>query len=152
MQLDRIDRAIVALLQEDGRRTNAELAETIGLSQSACHRRIQRLQEEGVINGFTVVIDRRKVGLSAMGYVTVKMESHDAKMLEAFVRGVEAIDEIIACYAIAGDGDYILQVVAADLDAFSEVALKRLVRLPGVKDSTTNFVLSTVKLKQSWPI
>ena len=152
MQLDRIDRAIVALLQEDGRRTNAEIAESIGLSQSACHRRIQRLQEEGVINGFTAVIDRRKVGLSVMGYVTVKMESHDAKMLEEFVRGVEAIDEIIACYAIAGDGDYILQVVAADLDAFSEVALKRLVRLPGVKDSTTNFVLSTVKLKPSWPI
>ena len=152
MTIDRIDRNIIALLQEDARRTHAELAEAVGLSPSACHRRVQRLQESGVIQGYTAVIDRHQVGLSIMGYVSIKMESHENALLEDFVRGVKAIDEVVACYAISGGGDYLLKVVAADMDAFAEVALKRLVRLPGVKDSTTNFVLSTVKLKPSWPI
>ncbi|MEL6212479.1 MAG: Lrp/AsnC ligand binding domain-containing protein, partial [Pseudomonadota bacterium] len=72
--------------------------------------------------------------------------------LGAFVRGVEAIDEIVACYAISGGGDYLLKVVAEDMDAYAAVSLKKLSRLPGVKDSQSTFVLSTVKLEQSWPI
>ncbi len=152
MKIDSIDRKIITLLQEDARRTHGEVALAVGLSQSACHRRVQRLQDEGIITSYSAVIDRKKVGLAILGYVFVKMESHDTALLQKFVHGVEAIDEIVACYAISGGGDYLLQVVASDMEAFSEIALKRVVRLPGVKDSTTNFVLSTLKSKPTWPI
>lgn len=150
--LDVTDRKLVGLLQQDGRLTNAELAEQVGLSQSACHRRVKRLEDTGVISGYGAFVDRKRVGLNVLGYVSVKMESHSEQLLDQFTRGVEAIDEIVACYAISGGGDYLLKVVAADMDAYADVALKKLMRLPGVKDSTTNFVLSTVKLDPAWPI
>ena len=150
--LDLVDRKIVALLQEDGRLTNAELAASVSLSQSACHRRVKRLEDVGVIAGYGAFVDRSKVGLSVMGHVSVKMESHSEDLLRSFVKGVEAIDEVVTCYAISGGGDYLLTVVAKDMDAFANVALKKIVHLPGVKDSTTNFVLSTVKLNAAWPI
>lgn len=147
-----MDRRIVNLLQADGRKTNAEIAIEVGLSTSAAHRRVQQLRDSGVISGYRAIVDPRKAGLSVIGYVSVKMESHDESLLREFVRGVEGIDEIVACHAISGGGDYLLKVVAADMDAFAGVTLKRLVRLPGVKDSTTNFVLSTVKQEQTWPV
>lgn len=150
--LDATDRKLVGLLQQDGRLTNAELAERVGLSQSACHRRVKRLEDTGVISGYGAFVDRKRVGLNVMGYVFVKMESHAEDLLDAFTRGVEAMDEIVACYAISGRGDYLLTVVAADMDAYAEVALKKLAHLPGVKDSESNFVLSTVKLDPAWPI
>ncbi|MEL7487694.1 MAG: Lrp/AsnC family transcriptional regulator [Pseudomonadota bacterium] len=149
---DLIDRKLVALLQEDGRLTNAELAERVGLSQSACHRRVKRLEDTGVISGYSAFVDRKRIGLNVLAYVFVKMESHAEDLLEAFTRGVDAIDEIVACDAISGDGDYLLKIVAADMDAYAEIALKKVVRLPGVKDSSTNFVLSTMKLDHGWPI
>jgi len=150
--LDSIDRKIVALLQGDGRLTNAELANHIALSQSACHRRVKRLEDQGVIAGYGAFVDRSRVGLSVMGYVSVKMESHAEEILTAFTRGVEEIDEIVACYAISGGGDYMLKVVSKNMDDYAAVALKKIVKLPGVKDTTTNFVLSTVKLTPAWPI
>ena len=150
--LDQIDRKLIGLLQEDGRLTNAELADAVGLSQSACHRRVKRLEETGVISGYGAFVDRKRVGLTVLGYVSVKMERHDEELLEAFVRGVEEIDEIVACYAISGGGDYLLKVVAADMDAYANVSLKKLSRLPGVQDSQSTFVLSTVKLEHAWPI
>ena len=150
--LDLTDRKLIALLQEDGRLTNAELAERVGLSQSACHRRVKRLEDTGVISGYTAFIDRKRVGLNVMAYVFIKLESHAEDLLDAFTRGVEEIDEVVACYSISGDGDYLLKVVTADMDAYAEVALKKLVRLPGVKDSESNFVLSTIKLDHGWPL
>ncbi len=150
--LDLVDRKLVALLQEDGRLTNAELAERVGLSQSACHRRVKRLEDTGVISGYGAFVDRKRVGLNVLGYVFVKMESHSEDLLAAFMRSIEAIDEVVACYAISGGGDYLLKVVAADMDAYAEVVLKRLVRLPGVKDSESNFVLDTIKYDPALPI
>lgn len=150
--LDHVDRKLVGLLQQDGRLTNAELAERVGLSQSACHRRVKRLEDTGVISGYGAFVDRRRVGLNVLGYVSVKMESHSEELLNKFMRGVEAMDEIVACYAIAGDADYLLQVVSTDMDSYGQMAVKKLARLPGVKDSTTKFVLSTVKLDPAWPI
>lgn len=150
--LDKADRKLVALLQEQGRLTNAELAEKVGLSLSACHRRVKRLEEAGVIAGYSAVIDRREVGLSVLAYVFVKLEMHSEELLQAFLRGIDAIDEVVACYAIAGGGDYLLKIVAEDMDAYSDVALKKIVRLPGVKDSSSNFVLSTLKLAPGWPV
>ena len=150
--LDVTDRKIIALLQEDGRLTNAELATSVGLSQSACHRRVKRLEDQAVIAGYGAFVDRSKVGLSVMGFVSIKLENHSEDLLEAFARNVDSVDEVVACYAISGGGDFFLKIVAKDMEAFSNVALKKIVRIPGVKDTTTNFVLSTLKLNAAWPI
>ena len=150
--IDEIDRKLLTLLQADGRLTNAELAEKTGLSVSACHRRVKQLEARGVITGYSAVVDRMQAGLSVLAYVFVKLDSHAEERLEDFENGVALIDEVVACYAISGGGDYILKVAAPDMDAFAEVALKKLARLPGVKDSSSNFVLSTMKLAPGWPL
>jgi DNA-binding Lrp family transcriptional regulator len=150
--LDDADRRLLSLLQDEGRLTNAELAERVGLSLSACHRRVKRLEEEGFIAGYSAVVDRKSIGFSVLAYVFVKLEAHSEDFLKAFVEGVAKIDEIVACYAIAGGGDYLLKVVARDMDAYAEVALKKIVRLPGVKDSSSNFVLTTLKREAGWPV
>lgn len=150
--LDDADRRLLALLQDDGRLTNAELAEKVGLSLSACHRRVKRLEDEGVIAGYSAVLDRKSVGCNVLAYVFVKLEAHSEEFLAAFVKGIEKIDEIVACYAIAGGGDYLLKVATKDMDAYADIALKKIVRLPGVKDSSSNFVLTTLKREAGWPV
>ena len=94
--LDVTDHKIIALLQEDGRLTNAELATSVGLSQSACHRRVKRLEDQGVIAGYGAFVDRSKVGLSVMGFVSIKLENHSEDLLEAFARNVDSVDEVVA--------------------------------------------------------
>lgn len=150
--LDEADRKLLTLLQSDGRLTNAQLAEKTGLSVSACHRRVKQLEARGVISGYAAVIDRMAVGLNVLAYVFIKLDSHAEERLDDFEKRIDLIDEVVACYAISGGGDYILKVAAADMNAFAEVALKKLARLPGVKDSASNFVLSTMKLAPGWPL
>ena len=150
--MDKIDHQILSLLQLDGRLTNSELAEQTGLSVSACHRRVRQLEKDGVITGYSAIVDRSKIGMSVLAYVFVKLESHAEDLLIAFEKRIKTIDEVMACYAISGGGDYILKVAAADMNEFSDVALKKIARLPGIKDSTSNFVLSTMKFSPGWPL
>jgi len=150
--VDETDRKLLTLLQADGRLTNAELAAQTGLSVSACHRRVKQLEERGIIAGYSAIVDRTKIDLSVLAYVFVKLESHAEDLLDIFEKRVNRIDEVVACYAISGGGDYILKVAATNMDAYAEVALKKLARLPGVKDSSSNFVLSTMKLAPGWPL
>lgn len=149
---DDTDKAILTLLQRDGRLTNAEIAEQVGLSQSAAHRRVKQLESAGVIEGYTAKVNRAAAGLNIFAYVFVKLESHAEDHLAAFEQQVNLIDEVVSCAAISGGGDYILQVVARDMDGFAQVALKKIARLPGVKDSSSNFVLSTLKQAAGWPL
>ncbi|MCK5747279.1 MAG: Lrp/AsnC family transcriptional regulator [Oricola sp.] len=150
--IDETDKKILALLQRDGRLTNAEIAEQVGLSVSAAHRRVKQLEADGVITGYSANVSRAAAGLNVLAYVFVKLDFHTEEHLAAFERQVNLIDEVVSCSAISGGGDYILQVVARDMNAFAEVALKKLVRLPGVKDSSSNFVLSTMKQAAGWPL
>ena len=149
---DEADKAILTLLQRDGRLTNAEIADKIGLSQSAAHRRVKQLEAAGVIEGYAAKVNRAAAGLNILAYVVVKLESHAEDRLAAFEQQVNQIDEVVSCSAISGGGAYILQVAARDLDGFAQVALKKLARLPGVKDSSSNFVLSTMKQAAGWPL
>lgn len=149
---DEADKAILTLLQRDGRLTNAEIADKIGLSQSAAHRRVKQLEAAGVIEGYAAKVNRAAAGLNILAYVVVKLESHAEDRLAAFEQQVNQIDEVVSCSAISGGGDYILQVAARDMDGFAQVALKKLARLPGVKDSSSNFVLSTMKQAAGWPL
>ncbi|MHA7871913.1 MAG: Lrp/AsnC family transcriptional regulator [Hyphococcus sp.] len=150
--MDRHDKKLLALLQSNGRLTNAELAERTNLSVSACHRRVKQLEERGVITGYSAIVDRAKIDLSVLAFVFVKLEAHSEELLDEFEKRVQRIDEVVDCYAISGGGDYILKVAAATMDDYADVALKKIARLPGVKDSTSNFVLSTMKLSPGWPL
>ena len=149
---DEADKAILTLLQRDGRLTNAEIADKIGLSQSAAHRRVKQLEAAGVIEGYAAKVNRAAAGLNILAYVVVKLESHAEDRLAAFEQQVNQIDEVVSCSAISGGGDYILKVAARDMDGFAQVALKKLARLPGVKDSSSNFVLSTMRQAAGWPL
>ena len=143
--LDRIDLALLAVLQAEGRISNAELAERVNLSASACLRRVQRLEASGVIAGYAALIDPARVGLGLQAFVRVQLAKHDAEAIAEFTRRVNGWDEVVACHALTGDMDYLLHVIVQDLDHFSRFLLDRLLNNSGVADVNSSFVLRAVK-------
>ena len=144
-RLDRTDLALLAELQAQGRISNAELADKVNLSASACLRRVQRLEESGVIAGYAALIDPARVGLGLQAFVRVQLAKHDAEAIAEFTRRVNDWDEVIACHALTGDMDYLLHVIVQDLDHFSRFLLDRLLNNSGVADVNSSFVLRAVK-------
>lgn len=150
--LDRIDLLLLAELQRDGRVPNAELAERVHLSASACLRRVQRLERDGVIAGYRAELDPEHLGLGLQAFVRVQLRQHDPQTVEAFARSVNEWDEVVACNALTGDMDYLLQVMVRDLDHFSRFLLDRLLGQAGVADVNSSFVLRTVKPMRGLPL
>jgi len=150
--LDRTDLLLLAELQRDGRVPNAELAERVHLSPSACLRRVQRLERDGVIAGYRAQLDPERLGLGLQAFVRVQLRQHDPQTVEAFARSVDAWDEVVACNALTGDMDYLLQVMVRDLDHFSRFLLDRLLGQAGVEDVNSSFVLRTVKPMRGWAL
>lgn len=150
--LDRIDLLLLAELQRAGRQTNAELAERVNLSASACLRRIQRLEREGVIAGYRAQVDPERLGLGLQAFVRVQLNRHDSDAIEAFSGFVNQWDEVVACHALTGDMDYLLQVAVRDLEHFSHFLLDRLLNQAGVDDVNSSFVLRTVKAFRGMPL
>lgn len=150
--LDRTDVLLLAELQRNGRLTNAELAEHVHLSASACLRRVQRLEREGVIAGYRAQVDPERVGLGLQAFVRVQLSRHDSAAIDAFGAFVNAWDEVVACHALTGDMDYLLQVAVRDLEHFSRFLLDRLLNQAGVADVNSSFVLRTVKADRGWPL
>lgn len=150
--LDRTDLQLLVELQRGGRPTNAELAERVHLSPSACLRRVQRLEREGVIRGYRAEVDPERVGLGLQAFVRVQLNHHDAASVAAFAGFVDDWDEVVACHALTGDMDYLLQVVVRDLDHFSRFLLDRLLTQAGVADVNSSFVLRTVKAFRGLPL
>lgn len=150
--LDRTDLQLLAELQRGGRQTNAELAERVHLSPSACLRRVQRLERDGVIAGYRAVVDPERIGLGLQAFVRVQLNRHDTAAIEAFAGFVNAWDEVVTCHALTGDMDYLLQVVVRDLDHFSRFLLDRLLNQAGVDDVNSSFVLRTVKAFHGLPL
>ncbi|MGH8286292.1 MAG: Lrp/AsnC family transcriptional regulator [Steroidobacteraceae bacterium] len=152
MELDRLDARIVAELQKDGRRSVVELAEEIGLSGTPCARRIRLLEQAGVIQGYTAVVDPTRLGLKVQAFVQVKLERHTDEKLEQFRREIGALEEIVSCYATTGEYDYLLQVVAPDLESLSAIVLKKLVKIPSVRVVHSSIVLDSVKRSVRVPL
>ena len=152
IQLDRTDLQLLAELQRRGRLTNAELAARVHLSASACLRRVQRLERSGVIAGYRVELDAERLGLGLQAFVRVQLEKHDAAHVERFTTAVGSWNEVVACHALSGDMDYLLQVMVQDLDHFSRFLLDRLLNAAGVADVNSNFVLRTVKAFRGLPL
>jgi Lrp/AsnC family transcriptional regulator, leucine-responsive regulatory protein len=150
--LDRTDVALLAELQRGARLTNAELAERVHLSPSACLRRVQRLEREGVIAGYRALVDPERIGLGLQAFVRVQLNRHDSAAIDAFTAFVNAWDEVVACHALTGDMDYLLQVAVRDLDHFSRFLLDRLLNQAGVADVNSSFVLRTVKADRGLPL
>ena len=144
-RLDRTDLALLAELQADGRVSNADLAERIKLSPSACLRRVQRLEAGGIVAGYAALLDPARVGLGLQAFVRVQLARHDADTIAAFSQRVNDWDEVVACHALTGNMDYLLHVVVQDLDHFSRFLLDRLLSGDFVADVNSSFVLRSVK-------
>lgn len=150
--LDRTDRQILHLLQREGRITNADLAERVNLSPSPCLRRLQRLEQSGVIAGYSARLDPHAVGLGLSAFVRVQLSEHSSQVVERFAQSVREWPEVVACFALTGEMDYLLQVVVEDLDHYSDFVMKKLLNSAGVADMSSSFVLQTVKATHELPL
>ena len=145
IKLDDIDRRILAALQRAGRLSMVDLAAQVGLSATPCLRRVKRLEQAGVITGYAAIIDAAATGRSLHAFVQVNLENHAEETVKAFQRAIMARPEVVACYPISGEFDYLLQVMVPDLEAYGEFALKALLRMPGVKDTRSSFAMGVLK-------
>lgn len=153
MQLDRHDRQILRLLQENSRLTNQELADRIGLSPSPCLRRVRALEEAGVITAYRALVDPQALGLSLMALIHISMDQHTPERFAGFEAAIAGIPEVLECLLITGQAaDYQLKVVVRDMDAYQELLLQRITRIPGVTGVHSSFVLRRVVDRTALPI
>jgi len=160
VELDAIDRRILAILQRNGRLSNQEIAERVSLSPSPCLRRIRRLEESGVIRGYVALLDPQKIGLGLLAFVNVRLEKRGpaasahagATHAELFRAAVQAWPEVIACHAMTGDMDYLLRVQVEDMAHFSRFVQQQLLHHPSVIDVKTSFSLDTFKETTALPL
>lgn len=151
-RLDRTDRRILDVLQREGRISNAELAARVNLSPSPCLRRVQRLEGAGVITGYAAQVDPHAVGLGLAAIVRVQLGSHTSEAVARFADHVRGWPEVVACYALTGEMDYLIEVQVEDLDHFSAFVMNKLLNAAGVADVNSSFVLQTVKRSRALPI
>jgi Lrp/AsnC family transcriptional regulator len=152
IELDHTDRRILGWLQQQPGINAAELGEKIGLSQSACWRRMQRLRDEGVIKEQPVRIDREKVGLNTMVFAHVKLTSHGRSNLAEFSEAVSRYPEVLDCYVLLGNVDYLLRIVTKDIKSYEQFFFEKLSQLPGIQEVNSSIVLSDIKHTTVLPI
>jgi Lrp/AsnC family leucine-responsive transcriptional regulator len=152
MDLDRYDAVILDELQRDGRRPIVELAEKVGLSSTPCARRVKLLEQDGIIQGYTAVIDPARLGLKMQAFVQVRLSRHTDENIEQFRRAVDNMEEVISCYAMTGAFDLLVQVLVTDLDQLSNVVLKKLMSIRAVRDVHSSIVLNTIKRSSRVPV
>ena len=150
--LDKFDLAILCELQGNGRLTNAELANRVGLSAAPCWRRVRALEQGGYILGYRAELDRRKMGLGVLAFVRLDAERNTGDATRQLEAAIAQLPEVISCHYISGNGTFELQVVTQDLDSFSRFALQSLINLPNVKDLHTSFSLGEVKAAGPLPL
>jgi DNA-binding Lrp family transcriptional regulator len=150
--LDAIDRQILENLQNDARMRNVELAEKVGLSPSPCLRRVGNLEETGVIRGYATLVDAEAVGLPVSVFISVTLEKQIEKALEKFEKEIRARPEVMECYLMTGEADYLLRVVTADLSAYERFLIEHLTRIPGVASIKSSFALKQVAYRTALPI
>jgi DNA-binding Lrp family transcriptional regulator len=152
MKLDRTDRTILAELQRDGRLTNRELAEKVHLSESACLRRVRSLEEAGVIDRYAALVSQSKVGLPGNVFVSITLNRQEQADLAAFEEAVRRVPEVMECYLMTGQQDYLLRVVVTDPADFERLHSQHLTRLPGVARVQSSFALRTVRKSAELPV
>ena len=151
-RIDKIDLRILELMQQDGSLSTAEIADRVGLSQSPCWRRIQRLKNAGYIRGIVAIVDRQKLGLDMQVFAQVKMATLTDRQRESFVKAVAEMPEVQECYSVFGEMDLILKVLAPDVNHYQEFVFNRLMKQPGVKEVQSLMTLSEIKCTTAVPI
>jgi Lrp/AsnC family leucine-responsive transcriptional regulator len=150
IELDDIDKRIVAALQAEGRLPIVDLADRVGLSPTPCQRRVRRLEEEGIIGRYAALVPPAALGFTLQALVEVTLDDHSEKTVEAFEAAIRARPEVVACFAVTGDMDFLVHVFVADLAQFSDFAMKALLRMPGVKGTRSSFIMQQVKNDLAW--
>jgi Lrp/AsnC family leucine-responsive transcriptional regulator len=153
MNLDNYDRRILEELQQDGRITNQELADRIGLSPSPCLRRVRALEEAGIIAGYRALLDAKLLGLNLMALLSISMDRHTPERFEHFEAAIQEMPEVLECLLITGrEADYQLKVIVRDMDHYQDLLLRRITRIEGVSGVHSSFVLRRVVERTSLPV
>jgi Lrp/AsnC family transcriptional regulator len=150
--LDKYEKRILTLLQEDASLSTAEISERIGLSPSPCWRRVDRLEKEGFIKRKVALVDRRKIGLNAHVFAQVKLNAHGRANLDEFAAAMRGFPEVLECYVLMGSVDFLIRVVATDIEAYERFFFDRLSLLPGVQEVNSTVALSEIKATTELPI
>ena len=150
--LDRYEKRILALLQQDASLSTAAIAEKVGLSSSPCWRRIDRLERDGFIKRKVALVDRRKIGLNAQIFAQIKLNAHGRAHLDEFAAAIRAFPEVLECYVLMGSVDFLIRIVATDIEAYERFFFDRLSQLPGVQEVNSTVALSEIKATTELPI
>ncbi|MCR4266019.1 Lrp/AsnC family transcriptional regulator [Nitratireductor sp. ZSWI3] len=152
ISLDAIDRNILRVLQEDGRLSNVELADRVGLSPSPCLRRVKRLEQEGVIRGYRAVLDRAAISLGLTIFTEIRVDRHTRARADALQKALLAIPQVVSCHMVSGAADFVAEVVVPDLAAYEALLSNVLLELPMVEDIRSNFSMRAVKTDGALPL
>lgn len=150
--LDEFERKILAILQEDSSRSNADIAAEIGLSEAPCWRRVQRLKKEGYIRAEVSLLDRRKIGLNAQIFAQVKLTVHGRSNLAEFSEAIRSFPEVLDCFVLMGPVDFMLRIVAKDIESYERFFFDKLSQVPGVQEINSMVALSEIKSTTALPI
>ncbi|SPB12916.1 AsnC family transcriptional regulator [Caballeronia novacaledonica] len=151
-EIDRIDRAILVALQQDGRMPVAKLAERVGLSETPCARRLKRLESDGYIDGYRAVLSRKALELGVVAFAQVRFSVHDRALSDRFEREIQGISRIVSCHNVSGTADYLLQIIARDLDEYGIFMRDVLRTLPGVTAVESMLSLREIKRDSGLPV
>lgn len=149
--MDSIDRAIIRNLQADGRQSIQELSQKVGLSPSPCLRRLRMLEDAGIIRGYTALVDQKRFGLPVTVFVRLRLDSHSEEKVARFERAINGIDEVLDCHLLAGDFDYMLRVLVADLESYEDFIRRQIHTIPGIAAIETSFAYGTIKNSTVFP-
>ncbi|MEJ5262741.1 MAG: Lrp/AsnC family transcriptional regulator [Ignavibacterium sp.] len=145
MKIDSIDKQILTILQQDARITNVELAGKIGISPPAMLERVKRLEKNGIIKRYVAIVDPMKVSKGIFALVSVSLSAHQLSSIDQFTRQIKKLDEVLECYHVAGEEDFILKIAVSSIEEYEKFILSKLTKINGVSKVNTKFVLSTVK-------
>jgi Lrp/AsnC family leucine-responsive transcriptional regulator len=152
IKLDKIDRHILEILQVNGKITNAELAQTVGLSPAPTLERVKKLEKTGVIKSYHARLDHSKIGLGVKTFVKVSLKGHNKENIQVFVNSIEKIEDVIECHHITGTGDFILKIVAEDIPSYQDLMLEKVTDIEVVDNMQSMIILSTFKDSKKVPI
>ena len=149
--MDKLDQKIINALQLNARLTNQELAEKVSLSPSPCLRRVRRLEELGILTGYTALVNQEKYGLPVNVFISVRLEVQTDNCIREFEAGINTLDEVMECYLMTGNRDYLMRVVSTDLKSYEYFICEKLTKIPGIGSIESSFAFGSVKHQQIFP-
>ncbi len=152
LELDKTDKTLLKLLQDDGRMSNSKLAEQVSLSEAPCWRRVKRLEQAGYISRYQAMLNPKQLGFGVTAFVQVKFASHKIELAREFEQAIQTLPQIMACYNVTGSADYLLHVLAEDLESYGDLTLNTIRKLPGVDAIHSSLCLREIKTSTKIPV